>query len=152
MNIYRIAKTKYINDLSGEGARLYGGRWNKKGTAVIYFSEHLSLCVLEMLTRLDYEDLSEGFMFLEAEIPSSLLSHLPNPEKVSLFWRNNPPISNTQEYSSNFLLEKNSLGFSIPSAVLPNERNIILNPFHKDFSSFKILQTGTLELDARIYN
>ncbi len=85
MKIFRLARAKYIDDLTGEGARLYGGRWNKKGTAALYFSEHLSLCVLKMLIRLDYEDLSEGFMFREAEIPSKSIKHLSEPKGISKF-------------------------------------------------------------------
>ena len=60
MKIFRVAQHNFIQDLSGEGARLFGGRWNKKGDAMIYFSEHLSLCVLELLAHMDYQFISNA--------------------------------------------------------------------------------------------
>ena len=51
MDVYRIGKNKYIKDLSGDGARLYGGRWNYQGYRVLYASESLALAILEYITK-----------------------------------------------------------------------------------------------------
>lgn len=151
MKVYRLTKTSYINDLSGEGARLFGGRWNKKGIPLLYFSEHLSLCVLELLTRLDFEFITTDYSFLEVEVPSSLILNLNKPEIITEKWRANPPISSTQDYGTNWLLSQKSLALKVPSAVLPNESNFLINPNHKQFSRIKIIKKTILDLDSRMF-
>lgn len=151
MRIFRLTKTNYINDLGGEGARLYSGRWNRRGDALLYFSEHLSLCVLELLTRIDYEFLVADYSFLEVEVPSSLISKLRKPEIITEKWRNNPPISLTQDYGSIWIQKSRTLGLAVPSAVLPNESNILINPMHPLFFELKIIKKATLNLDSRVY-
>ncbi len=151
MKIYRLTKTNYINDLSGEGARLFGGRWNKKGIPLLYFSEHLSLCVLELLTRIDFEFLTSDYSFLEVEVPSSLILTLRKPEGISENWRSNPPISNTQDYGSIWIKNNKTLGLAVPSAVLPFESNILINPNHKQFSEVKIIRKSVLDIDSRVF-
>lgn len=150
LKVYRLTKNKFLHDLSGEGARLYGGRWNRKGDALLYFSENLSLCVLELLTRMDYEFITNDYSFMEAEVPSALVASFTNPEGVIKNWRANPPISATQDYGSNWLSTDSSLGMSVPSAVLPSELNILINPNHKLFSKLKVLKSSPLDLDKRI--
>jgi len=150
VKIYRLTKTKYIDDLSGEGARLYSGRWNKRGDALLYFSEHLSLCVLELLTRSDFEFLVAGYSFIEAEVPSSLIKTLKKPETISPKWRSNPPISQTKQHGSDWIKSNKSLGLAVPSVVLPYENNILINPNHKAFSELKITKKGILNLDGRV--
>ena len=150
MKIYRLTKTKYINDLSGEGARLLGGRWNEKGIPLLYFSEHLSLCVLELLTRMDFEFITSDYSFLEAEVPNSLILTLKNPEDLTKKWRENPPTFHTQDYGSNWFKSNKTLGLSVPSAVLSFENNILINPNHKHFSKVKILCKSVLDIDSRV--
>ncbi|GHC55493.1 RES family NAD+ phosphorylase [Ulvibacter litoralis] len=152
LKVYRLAKNNFINDLTGEGARLYGGRWNKRGDALLYFSEHLSLCVLELLTRIDYDLITKEYSYIEAEVPLGLIESLTKPEKVVKGWRDNPPVSRTQDYGSTWINSKSSLGLSVPSAVLPKELNILINPLHKSFSKIKVSKSFPLDLDARVLN
>lgn len=151
MRIFRLTKTSYIHDLSGEGARLYSGRWNRRGDALLYFSEHLSLCVLELLTRMDFEFLATDYSYLEAEVPSQLISTLKKPETISRQWRANPPISLTQDYGSNWIQKCKTLGLAVPSAVLPNESNILINPKHLKISELKVIKKGKLDLDSGVF-
>lgn len=150
MKIYRLIKTNFLHDLSGEGARLYGGRWNRRGDALLYFSSHLSLCVLELLTRMDYEFITEDYSFIEAEAPSTLITKLSENDMPSKNWRANPAISTTQDYGSNWIKEGKSLGMSVPSAVLPNEPNILINPSHPSISKLKVINRSVLHLDSRV--
>ena len=150
MKIYRVAKNKFVEDLSGEGARLYGGRWNKKGKSMLYFSEHLSLCLLELLTRVDYEFLSKDYAFIEVEISEKLITTLSDINTISKNWRVDPPISATTDFGSKWLLNNENLAMFVPSAVLPRERNILVNPNHLSVSKLKILDKGPLELDPRM--
>ena len=150
MKIYRVTKKEFVKDLSGEGARLYGGRWNKKGRSMLYFSEHLSLCVLEMLTRIDFEFLSEDYAFIEVEIPEKLIIPSTKVTSISKNWRADPPTVATQDYGSKWLSLETNFALSVPSAVLPNERNILVNPNHKLISKLKITNSGKLDLDPRV--
>jgi len=150
VKIFRVAQHNFIQDLSGEGARLFGGRWNKKGDAMIYFSEHLSLCVLELLAHMDYQFINNAYSFIEAEIPEKLLSELTQPMKVSADWRSNPPISQTQDYGSQWLQKQEQLALKVPSAVLPEAWNILINPKHQFVDQLKIVRTEPLRLDARL--
>lgn len=150
MKIYRVAKKKFVKDLSGEGARLHGGRWNKKGRSMLYFSEHLSLCVLELLTRIDFEFLNEDYAFIEVEISEKLITTIPDIDALAENWRADPPVSNTSEFGSNWLSQNEHLALFVPSAVLPRERNILVNPNHFSISKLKILNEGPLELDPRL--
>ena len=150
MKIYRISRKKYIKDLSGEGSRLFGGRWNRQGHSMVYFSEHLSLCVLEILVHTEQQLLTDDYWFVEVEIPEAeieLIARTNLPKN----WRAKSPNSITQDYGSNWLEKGKSLGLAVPSAILPIEKNIIINPNHKQFSEVKILKTGILDLDSRVF-
>lgn len=136
--------------MSGEGARLYGGRWNRKGSSMLYFSEHLSLCVLELLTRIDYEFLSEDYAFIEVEISEKSIDSISDMKPISKDWRRDPPVSATIDFGSEWLTKSGLLALFVPSAVLPNERNILVNPNHPSVSKLKIINEGPLDLDPRI--
>lgn len=151
MKIYRIAKKNYIKDLSGEGARLFGGRWNKRGYNMLYTSEHLSLCVLELLVHLDYQFINNDFGFIEIEIPDNIMIPKVKPSILKQDWRRNPPLSFIQDYGTNWLLSQKSLVLKVPSAVLPNESNILINPNHIQFSEIKIVRKGSLDIDSRVF-
>jgi len=149
LKIYRIAKRNFIEDLSGEGARLYGGRWNRKGHSMLYFSEHLSLSVLEILVHTVQQLITNDYWFLEVEIPEKdianiQLKDLPNN------WRTNSFISETQDFGTNWLLQNKELAVRIPSAVLPFENNILVNPKNIRFSSLRVVRISKLNLDARL--
>ncbi len=150
MKIYRVAKKRFINDLSGEGARIYGGRWNREGDAALYFCEHLSLCVLELLARMDYEFLGKDYWYIEAEISAKYFITIPDPGIITKNWRINPHSSTTQDYGSTWLKSTKSLGLVVASAILPSENNVIINPSNPSFSQLKIIKTSPLNLDDRI--
>jgi len=151
MIIYRIAKEKYLTNLSGEGARLFGGRWNKRGSNMLYFSESLSLCVLEILVHIDYKYLENDFGYIAVEIPDNSIINI-DIKKLSLNWRVNPPQLYTQDFGLKWLLANKSLALKVPSAVLPLQNNILLNPNHKFFQNIKIIKKGKLNIDSRVFN
>lgn len=151
MKIYRIAKQIHLKDLSGEGARLFGGRWNKRGYNMLYTSEHLSLSVLELLVHIDYQFISKDFGFIEIELPESLVIPKVKSNILKQDWRHNPPLSFLQDYGTDWLLSQKSLALKVPSAVLPCENNILINPKHKQFSEVKIISKSILDIDSRIF-
>lgn len=151
MKIYRIAKQQFLQDLSGEGARLYGGRWNKKGHSMLYFSESLSLCVLEILVHMDHQYLNADFGYIEVEVPDNLIRPKVKVSALDTIWRNNPPPPYTQQFGTKWLTDQKSLAMQVPSAILPVQSNILINPKHPKIQELKILKKGTLDVDHRIF-
>ena len=117
---------------------------------MLYFSEHLSLCVLELLTKVDYEFLSEDYAFIEVEISEKLIATISDLDVISEEWRLDPPVSATLDFGSQWLANNENLAMFVPSAVLSRERNILVNPKHLSISKLKILDEGPLELDPRM--
>ncbi|OBX23286.1 RES domain-containing protein [Gelidibacter algens] len=150
MRIFRIAKNDYLSDLSGEGARLYGGRWNKKGYNMLYCSQFLSLCVLELLVHMDFKFINQDFGFIELEVPDELIATKSSNTILRQDWRHNPPLVATQDFGSSWLLSRSDLAIRMPSAVLPHENNILINPNHERFADIKVIRKGLLDLDARV--
>ena len=151
MKIYRIAKQIHLTDITGEGARLFGGRWNKRGYNMLYASEYLSLSVLEFLVHLDYQFINKDFGFIEIELPKNAVITKVKPNILRQDWRHNPTLSFTQDYGTDWLLSHKSLVLKVPSAVLPNESNFLINPNHKQFSEVKIMRKSILDIDPRVF-
>lgn len=151
MKIYRIAKKEYLEDLSGEGARLYGGRWNKRGYNMVYFSESLSLAVLEILVHLDFKYLTSDFGYLEAEIPDNLIKPKMKASKLEANWRDNPPPEYTIQFGTHWLKANKSVAMQVPSAILPMANNVLVNPKHTLFNKINIIKTGILDVDSRVF-
>lgn len=132
--------------LTGEGARLYGGRWNSQGVSMVYTAEHRSLAMLEILVHLrkprDYELYSVKF-------DESLVQELAG-QNVPQNWDIEPPSSDTQEIGDNWAMGVSSAVLSVPSAVVPKERNYILNPRHPDFKQIQIDGPFSCYFDPRL--
>lgn len=150
MRIYRIAKTQYIDDLSGEGARLYGGRWNKMGDSLLYFSENLSLSLLEIIVHVDYAELPLDYSFIEVEIPDSSIKKIQSIDFIKAKWSPEATVNQLQMFGSNWLKKNVELAMKVPSAVLHQEHNILINPSHKDFGKLKIRRTEKMDFDPRL--
>ncbi|WP_310993865.1 RES family NAD+ phosphorylase [Aequorivita marina] len=150
MRIYRIAKTHYIDDLSGEGARLYGGRWNKPGDALLYFAENLSLSLLEIIVHVEYAELPEEYSYIMIEIPDSSIKNIQSLDFIKPKWTTEAAVSQLQLLGSSWLKKSESLAMRVPSAVLPQENNILINPLHADFGKLKVIKTDKIDLDPRL--
>lgn len=138
MNLYRLCQHKYINDLSGEGARLYGGRWNEKGFSTIYTSNALSLSFLEILCHIKPMLIKDKFSVLILEYNTDKYAI----EKINFIdleknWMEYPANRNSISIGSKWLKSFSSVGLNVPTAAIPipndDEFNVILNPLHPDF-------------------
>jgi RES domain-containing protein len=150
MIVYRIAKWEYLDDLSGTGARLYGGRWNDEGYPVVYTSEHLSLAVLELLANNIRKLIDQNYGYISIHIPETLLVQSINQSSLSPDWRKASYIDQTIHLGTEWLKSKSSAILHVPSAVLSQEFNLLLNPQHEDFEKIQIQSKEKLNLDGRI--
>lgn len=147
MRVYRISKTKYADDLKGTGSKLYGGRWNKVGTPCIYTAESRALAVLEYAVNVNIDFIPRALSICIFEIDEEKI-HSVDIAKLPGNWRDNPsPLS-----AKNFGTELFSKGFSIlkvPSVVIPEESNYILNPMIEN-SDFNLVEVKDFVFDLRI--
>jgi RES domain-containing protein len=149
MLVYRISKTKYAADLSGEGAKLYGGRWNNKLTPCIYTSESRALALLEYTVNINIDDIPRALSIITLDIPDEDIYELKQ-SRLPGDWRDVPTPSSTKDLGSNLLNEAKNAVIKIPSAIIANEFNYILNPKHPNSKNFKITDIKDFVYDIRI--
>lgn len=137
MRVYRIGKTKHANDLTGEGARLFGGRWNHKLTPCIYTSESRALALLEYTVNINIEDIPRALSITIIEIPTISIQEI---EEVQLpgNWKQVPAPSSTKDLGTHLLKTSEKLVLKISSSVITEEYNYLLNPLHPDSKLFKV--------------
>lgn len=149
MKVYRLALTQYC-DASGEGAKIYGGRWNLPGTPAVYAGSSVSASLLERLT-IDPELLSSEryvrYSVMEISIPDHLI-FTPKIDDLPLEWNQIPAIRASMEYGS-ALLKSGHVCFAVPSVVDLSSLNFVINPLSESFSLLEI-KIYPLQLDKRI--
>ena len=150
MIVYRICKSVYADDLTGKGAKLYGGRWNRPGTAVLYTSFARSLAILELFVHFNAKDaLKNDYSIIELEIPDSGLNEIT----INMIPHNDLKINDQRlwDLTENFFFKKDTLVLKVPSMVVNQEYNYLINPLHSDFHNIKVLNVESFSLDRRLY-
>lgn len=143
MRAWRLARRRYAA-LDGAGARLYGGRWNRRGQAVVYSSENLSLAVLEVIVHLELapEDFPSDYVKIQIEIPDAL-----ELQRIEALPRG---VERSRQLGAAWYQSGNSVGLLVPSVIVPEEHNLLLNPEHPQFGSIKALPTRPFHFDPRL--
>jgi len=149
MTIYRLTTSTYKDDLTGTGARLYGGRWNSPGIPALYTAENISLAVLEILVRADRYTLPQSYVLLKINVPDNAASITIAENKLKKSWENDPAL--TQWMGDEILKANEVLLLKVPSAVVPEENNYIINTRHKDFKKIKISNSSGFDFDKRLF-
>ncbi|HRD35263.1 MAG TPA: RES domain-containing protein [Rhodocyclaceae bacterium] len=146
---WRITTERFADTaFSGEGARLFGGRWNPKGSAMIYTAESRALALLEMLVQDD--PLRARYVLIPAAIPDALdITTYPDRD-LPPDWRSLSSRDALQAIGRAWLHARTSAVLAVPSAVLPAERNYLINPAHRDFPMIQLGEPEPLELDLRL--
>ena len=132
----------------GEGARRYGGRWNSVGVPMVYGSEHQSLAVLEVRVHIPmtcpYK--SFAFDFDEAMMQTFPLQQLPKD------WQHEPPPLSLQRLGDEWVKAGDSVILAVPSAIVPNELNLLLNPRYPNFAKIDIHAATDFVFDRRLFH
>jgi RES domain-containing protein len=134
---------------SGEGARRFGGRWNSPGTPVVYLSEHLSLAALETLAHADRRRFEHDYLAFQVRVPQELALALPDDDLPS-DWRARPTSVGARRVGDAWLAQGVSPVLSVPSVLVPEERNLLLNPAHARFSEVAIGPPRAFRFDERL--
>ncbi|MDP8243529.1 MAG: RES domain-containing protein [Candidatus Hinthialibacter antarcticus] len=146
LTAWRLVHSKYLNKpLTGEGAQKSGGRWNHKGTPIIYAAQAISLSVLEILARiLDSGDLKH-YRFRSVEFDDSQVQRIEQSE-LSLNWNSLPPTNETKDIGNEWAKSNQSLILAVPSVIIPIECNYLINPSHPEFRSL-VIHTNKVKFD-----
>ncbi|MGB7539027.1 MAG: RES family NAD+ phosphorylase [Anaerolineales bacterium] len=139
MVAWRLVPKRHQGEaFSGEGARIAAGRWNARGTRAIYLSGSLSLAALEMMVYAGRAALSIPLSCFRVEIPDGLSIDSLAPEKLPSNWRQQPAPESTRRLGSEWIARGTAVGLRIPSVLISEEWNLLLNPAHPDFRRIKI--------------
>ena len=149
MLVYRLSKPKYADDLSGTGAAMAGGRWNKKGRAVLYCSEVPALALLEIVVNIPPMFQSD-LQLLTLEIPDKKVKSIAK-EKLPENWFHYPAPRILAEIAEEYYRDHELLGIKVPSAVVHQQYNILINPHSNHFSEIKIMSLAPFIFDPRLY-
>jgi RES domain-containing protein len=147
--VWRLVTARFARPaFSGEGARLYGGRWNRKGTSLVYTSESQSLAMLEMLVQ--DEPRRARYVVIDAHIPKGVSIERIKAEDLPPDWRDIRSREKLQAIGTKWATRQSTAVLAVPSAVVPSETNYLLNPLHPDFRRIKTGRPQKLETDPRL--
>lgn len=152
MRVWRLAAGQY-REIDGEGARLYGGRWNSPGVPVVYTATHVSLALFEQLVHVDPEDLPDAFRAFAIDLPDDLTVEAAAPSVL-------PSDPETcRQYGDEWAGSLRSVALVVPSALVAprlrpgpietTERNVLLNPRHASADLWRVVETS-FNVDPRL--
>jgi RES domain-containing protein len=150
LTAWRIVKKRHAaNPFDGEGARLFGGRWNSPGVAVVYAASTRSLATLEMAVHFDRATLLASFVLIPCEFGDRLVTAVDRGVLPSQ-WRLAPPSPALAAIGDAWVKRAQSAVLAVPSAIIEEETNFLLSPAHPDFSQITIGQPQDFEFDQRL--
>jgi RES domain-containing protein len=150
VRVWRLCRRKNAA-FDGEGARLAGGRWNRRGTAVVYTSATLSLAVLEFFVNLPGGHAPADLAAIPADVPDALSVSSLESEALPRGWRKYPAPEALAELGARWVEEGKAAILAVPSAVVPKERNYLFNPAHADFRRITVGRPEPFSLDIRLW-
>jgi RES domain-containing protein len=149
---WRIVRAARVNSaFTGEGARVYGGRWNSRGTAVIYVSEHESLAALELFVHVTPLSPNDRYRSFRLEWEDKLTQYF-SVKSLPPHWNAEPPTFQTMQVGDEWIRAGKSVALAVPSVLSTSEMNFLLNPRHPDFKRIKISQPVLYRFDSRLLN
>lgn len=155
MEMYRLTQKKFSDDpFNPVGAKLYGGRWNSKGTEALYFAASESLCVLEVFVHVNNDpDLINKYDLYRIQMPDDLIIRL-DPDALPVHWRAIPASEQTQEIGDQFLqgTPPEYAALQVPSSISPRDNNYVINPNHPKMKAiFSQAEKLSFSFDRRIF-
>jgi RES domain-containing protein len=132
VEVFRLTRRKFAGEdpFDGEGSFLFGGRWSSTGTRICYAATHRSLSILEYLAHIDRALIPNDLVIATLEIPQHVVT-APAPTVVR-DWREYPAPAPLKKIGDDFIVDGKFAVLLIPSVLVPQESNVLLNPFHAD--------------------
>lgn len=151
MIVYRLSKSKFSCDLTGKGAEKSGGRWNSKGTALIYTGQSRALCTTEIAVHTPLGILPNDYKLVIIEVDDTIEIKELDVRKLSKKWKVFPHAHETQLLGDKFVIENKYLILKVPSVVVQGEFNYLINPNHTDIKNVKIISIEKFNFDERLF-
>lgn len=151
MIVFRLSKSKFANDLSGKGAEKGGGRWNSKGTALVYTSASRALCTAEIAVHTPLGNLPLDYKLITIEIQDNIQIQELASEDLPADWKSIPHAHGTREIGDKFVSEGISAVLKVPSVVVQDEFNYLINPAHPDSHKITIKAIEPFNFDERLF-
>ena len=147
---WRIVKTKHVaGAFSGEGARLYGGRWTSRGRRAVYTSATIALATLEIVVQLETASPLRAYSLFRVTIPADLIATI-DLRRLPKDWRSYPAPASLQALGDAWLDEGRTPALRVPSAIVPSEFNYVLAPEHPEFRRIRVGRARKYDLDPRL--
>ena len=148
--LWRVVKRRHAaTAFDGKAAHRFGGRWNSPGRPAVYTSASKSLAVLEVLVHLDVGRPLPRFVAFTFELDAGSIEHLA-AARLPRQWRTSRGLLATQRIGDEWLASQRALALKVPSAVVPEESNYLLNPAHPAFVRLRFGRAIPFVLDARL--
>lgn len=149
MRCYRLCEERF-RTLDGAGARKYGGRWNRPGRPAVYASSSRALAILEVLVHVDKMDAPDNLWLLTIDVPETApIERLP-PDALPDDWRTRPAPAACRGAGDAWLESGRTLVLSVPSVLVPEESNLLLNPEHAGFGGVTVVAERPFSFDPRL--
>ena len=146
-----VSKRRQNSAYDGEGARRFGGRWNPPGRRVVYTSATLSLAALEYFVHVSVQTKPDDLVSISIEIPQNLTMERISESRLPKNWRTYPALQELQVIGEKWLKSGKSAILAVPSAIIPQELNYLINPEHSDFAKCRIHKPQPFVLDPRMF-
>jgi RES domain-containing protein len=151
MRVFRLCRSKFAADLSGKGAEIAGGRWNSKGTTMLYTSQSMALCTVEIAIHTPLGNIPDDYTLVTLEIPDDLQIEELTTDDLPDDWRTLPHPNSTQLLVDGFISAGKNAILKVPSAAVPDECNFLVNPSHPDSKRILIKSTEPFEFDSCLF-
>ena len=149
MIVYRLCRAAHVT-MDGEGARIYGGRWNSPGRPVVYSSGSLALASLEYLVHIDSSEVPSDLVAIFVEIPDEIAVESVDRRSLPVDWSATVGVGVCQEVGDRWLASGASAVLRVPSAPIPEEFNFLLNPRHEDSGRVRVVSRRGFVFDPRV--
>jgi RES domain-containing protein len=137
---WRIVKARFAGTaFDGEGARRFGGRWNSKGTPMVYTAGSQALAALEMLVHLEASDLLRHYRLIPVTFDDAMVT-VVDVKSLPANWKRRPTPAGVRAIGDDWAASGASVVLRVPSVVVPGDSNYLINPGHGDFGR---VVTGT---------
>jgi RES domain-containing protein len=150
MVVFRIARGPHASDLTGLGARSYGGRWNRNGTAVVYTSTSPALATVESLVHVDFGIQPRDLRMVSIDLPDDAPIESIDAASLPANWKHYPAPQRLADIGSEWVASGRTLLLRVPSAVVDREVNVLVNPAHARASDVRIVGDEPFAFDPRL--